>query len=174
MQHMIADTQRHTFTGRTWSGTLASPSAMSFPLGYRGNRVSSFQELVGTKHHQRLVLWLNQQPLSESKNGEWLDSWTTQGSGNVLNSFVGLVTYQSSLKLSLLTYFKPHPLFLPCVNGSKCVCLSVWDPKGGIGLDPASGLCTGCRCPESTVHLLRRGTRQSLQAGRPQCAERGV
>ena len=170
-----------------------SPSWTPLFFWIQGKQATSFQEQVATKHHQWLELsW----PSSLSLKVKRLDSWKPWSPGNVglakywsslkfswasllaqlvknmpamqetLVWFLGWEDPLEKRKVSCLTHFKAQLLTLPCIMGSKSVCLWVWVPR--------ARLHAGCRCLGSTVCWLHRGIRLSLQTGRPRCAERGV
>ena len=55
-----------------------------------------------------------------------------------------------------------------------CVCVYISPALQDVSGASAAGLGTGCRCLGSTVHLLHRSRRLSLQTGELRCAMRAV
>ena len=61
-----------------------------------------------------------------------------------------------------------------CMSVWVVVCVTVSSTQQGLAGASAAGLGTGCRCLESTVHVLHRSRWLSLQAGKPWCARTHV
>ena len=170
-----------------------SPSWTPLFSGKQVKQGTSFQEQMATKHHQWLELsW----PSSLFLKVKRLDSWKPWSPWNVgLATYWSSLKFSwASLiaqlvknlpavqetpvrflcwgdplekgKVSSLTHFKAQLLTLPCIMGSKSVCLWVWVPK--------ACLSTGCRCLGSTVPLLHRCRWLSLQAAKLWCTMRAV
>ena len=79
------------------------------------------------------------------------------------NKFCIMSVLISILRLFLIKY-------ILCV----CVCVNIASTRQGLAGASAAGLGTGCRCLQSTVHLLHRSRWRSLQPGKPRWSMKTV